>query len=782
MPSFAHLHCHSEYSLLDSLCRVDDLASRAAAFDQPAIGLTDHGVMTGSVELVRAAARHGVRPVLGCEVYVVDDHRARPPGSFERNHLTLLASSDEGYRNLVKLSSAGFLHGLHRGKPSVDLELMAEHAAGVIALTGCLASRFCQRLFDDRPADARAHAEELIEVFGAEDVYFEVQKNGLVTQDKVNEGVVRIARDLRRPLVATGDVHYLRREDYHHHQALLCVQTNSTLARPKMTFETNEFFLKSSEEMASAFAECPEALASTLEIASRCEVQFEFDRQLLPSYPVPGGRSEIEYLRDLVLSGLADRYGDPVPAAALERAEYELEVIERGGLAAYFLIVWDYVKFARDSGIAVGPGRGSAAGSIVVYALYIVDADPLRHDLLFERFLNPGHLVVPDIDVDFSPPGRAAVFHHLVEKYGRDQVAHIATFNRMTARAASREAARVLGHDDAVGDRVAKLVPDPAMGRSPSLDTCLQAGTEFRRVYDEDHVVRQVADTARGLEGLAREVSVHAAAVVIADRRLTDLVPLQCIGGEEDVGSWTATQFAMGCIEDLGLLKMDLLGLNVLDAIEDALDVIERSSGERPDLAALPLDDEPTYALLARGDSAGVFQFDSEGMREALKKVRPTECNDLVALVALYRPGASELISAFAERKADPTKVIYPDERLRPILVGTYGLILYQEQTMRIAMELAGFSGAKADDLRKAFGKKNREKLAALKPEFADGCRGVGVKDDVIEFLWEENERATDWSFNRSHAACYALIAYRSAWLKANFPTEHFEVVEGCRR
>ena len=515
MPSFAHLHCHSEYSLLDSLCHVDDLAARAARFDQPAIGLTDHGVMSGAVELVQAAARHGVQPVLGCEVYVVDDHRARPPGSFERNHLTLLASSDEGYRNLVKLSSAGFLHGLHRGKPSVDLELMAEHAGGVIALTGCLASRFCQRLLDDRPADARAHAEELIEVFGAEDVYFEVQKNGLVTQDKVNEGVVRIARDLRRPLVATGNVHYLRREDYHHHQALLCVQTNSTLAHPKMTFETNEFFLKSSEEMASAFAEWPEALASTLEIASRCAVQFEFDRELLPSYPVPDGRSESEYLRELVLGGLADRYGDPVPAAALERAEYELEVIERRGLAAYFLIVWDYVKYARDSGVPVGPGRGSAAGSIVVYALHIVDADPLRHDLLFERFLNPERLVVPDIDVDFSPRGRAEVFNHLVEKYGRDQVAHIATFNRMTARAASREAARVLGHDDAVGDRVAKLVPDPAMGRSPSFDACLQAGTEFRRVYEEDQRVREVVDTARGFEGVVRDVWIHAAAVAI---------------------------------------------------------------------------------------------------------------------------------------------------------------------------------------------------------------------------------------------------------------------------
>ncbi len=773
MPSFAHLHCHSEYSLLDSLCHVDDLAARAARFDQPAIGLTDHGVMSGAVELVQAAARHGVQPVLGCEVYVVDDHRARPAGSLDRNHLTLLASSDEGYRNLVKLSSAGFLHGWHRGTPSVDLELMAEHAVGVVALTGCLASRFCQRLLDDRPADARAHAEELMEVFGAEDVYFEVQKNGLVRQDKVNEGVVRIARELRRPLVATGDVHYLRREDYHHHQALLCVQTNSTLAQPKMTFETNEFFLKSSEEMASAFAEWPEALASTLEIASRCEVQFEFDRQLLPSYPVPGGRSESEYLRELVLSGLADRYGDPVPAAALERAEYELEVIERGGLAAYFLIVWDYVKFARDSGIAVGPGRGSAAGSIVVYALRVVDADPLRHDLLFERFLNPGHLVVPDIDVDFSPRGRAEVFHHLVEKYGRNQVAHIATFNRMTARAASREAARVLGHDDAVGDRVAKLVPDPVMGRPPSLDACLQAGTEFRRVYDEDQRVREVVDTARGFEGVVRDVRIHAAAVAIADRPLTDRVPLQLIRREEgEASSETATQFAMRSIEDLGLLKMDLLGLNTLGAIEDTLTAIERSSGERPDLAALPLDDEPTYAMLARGDSAGVFQFEAERVREALREVKPTDFDDLVALVALYHPGAMDLIPAYAQGKRNPKAVIYANDRLRPILKRTHGLVLYQEQTMQIAMELAGFTGARADDLRKALGKKNHERLAALKTEFVAGCRGMRLNDDVAEIVWADNECASDYAFNRSHAVCYTLIAYRTAWLKASFPDE----------
>jgi DNA polymerase-3 subunit alpha len=773
----AHLHVHSEYSLLDGACKVDALARRAAAFEQPAIGLTDHGVMNGAVELVKAAADHGVKPILGCEVYVVDDHRARPAGRFERNHLTLLASSDEGYRNLVKLSSAGFLHGLHRGKPSVDLGLMAEYAPGVIALTGCLASRFCQRLLDGRDADARAHAQELIEVFGAEDVYFEVQKNGLAAQDTVNEGIVRIASELGRPLVGTADVHYLRREDHDHHNALLCVQTKSTIAQPKMSFETNEFYLKSSEEMAGAFTEWPEAIASTLEIAERCNVELELDRQLIPSYPVPDGRPEREYLRELVFGGLAVRYGDPLPAEVVGRAEFELGVIERMGFSAYFLIVWDFVKYARDSGIAVGPGRGSAAGSIVAYSLHITDVDPLRYDLLFERFLNPERVSMPDIDIDFSPRGREVVLRYVAEKYGRDRVAQIITFGQMAPRAASRDAARVLGHDYGVGDRVAKLIPEPIMGKSPSFEKCLEPGSDLRRAYDEDPAVRQVVDTARGLEGIVRNASIHAAAVVIADRPLTDIVPLQLadagVGADGQKVYRTVTQFAMGPVEQLGLLKMDFLGLRNLDVIEDALDIVERSTGERPDMATLPLDDPATYAMLARGDSVGVFQFESEGMREALKKVRPSEFDDLIALVALYRPGAMDQIPTYARGKRDAQTVVYSDDRLRPILETTHGVILYQEQAMRIAKDLASFSGARADDLRKAISKKNHEAMAALKPEYVEGCRRSETSEDTISWLWAANERAQDYSFNKSHAACYALISYQTAWLKASYPAEY---------
>jgi DNA polymerase III subunit alpha len=773
--SCAHLHVHSEYSLLDGACKIDSLAERAAAFDQPALALTDHGVMNGAVELYKACAKHNVKPIIGCEIYLVDDHTAT--GKVERNHLTLLAADNAGYRNLVKLSSAGFLEGLQRGKPTVDLAQVEAHSQGVIALTGCLASRFCQRLLEDREQEARAHADELLGVFGAENVYFEVQKNGLAPQDKCNEGIVRIARELGGSLVGTGDVHYLRREDYDHHTALLCVQTKSTIAAPKLTFDTNEFYLRDSQEMSRAFAEWPEAIASTLEIAERCSVEIELGKQLIPSYPTPDGSDERAYLRARVLEGLQLRYGDPPPAAAVERMEMELDVIDRMGFNAYFLIVWDFVKFAKENGIAVGPGRGSAAGSIVSYCLAITDVDPLRYDLLFERFLNPERVSMPDIDIDFSVRGRERVMRYVTDKYGRESVAQIVTFGKMFPRAATRDAARVLGFDYGAGDRLAKLIPDPIMGRSPSFEECLKPGQPLRKACDEDPTAKQIVEVAQGLEGIVRNSSIHAAAVVIADRPLTDIVPLQLAdAGTDENGERvfrTVTQFSMKPIEEIGILKMDFLGLRNLDVIEDALDIIERSSGERPDMTTLPLDDARTYEMLARGDSIGVFQFESEGMREALKKVRPDEFNDLVALNALYRPGAMDQIPVYAKGKHKPESIAYPDERLRHILESSNGVILYQEQAMQISKELAGFSGAKADDLRKAIGKKNRQAMAALKPEFVEGCRTSGTKPELIEFLWNSNEKSADYSFNKSHAACYGLIAYRTAWLKANYTAEY---------
>ncbi len=783
-PSCAHLHVHSEYSLLDGACKIDALAQRAAQFGQPALGLTDHGVMNGAVELYKACKKHGVKPIVGCEIYLVDDHAAasapRQNGvaaKSERNHLTLLAADDAGYRNLVKLSSAGFLEGLQRGKPTVDLAQLEHYSHGVIALTGCLASRFCQRLLEDRPADARAHADDLLRIYGAENVYFELQKNGLEAQEKCNEGIVKIAHEVGGRLVGTGDVHYLRREDYDHHTALLCVQTKSTIAQPKMTFETNEFYLRDSEEMCAKFAQWPEAIASTLEIAERCSVELELGKQLIPRFQTPDGNGEREYLRERVQEGLRLRYGDPPPGEAVERMDMELEVIDRMGFNAYFLIVWDFVKYAKEHGIAVGPGRGSAAGSIVAYCLAITDVDPLSYDLLFERFLNPERVSMPDIDIDFSVRGREQVMRYVTDKYGRESVAQIVTFGKMFPRAATRDAARVLGFDYGTGDRLAKLIPDPIMGRAPSFEECLKSGQPLRKAYDEEPDARRIVDVAKGLEGIVRNSSIHAAAVVIADRPLTDIVPLQLADAGADEGGErayrTVTQFSMKPIEEIGILKMDFLGLRNLDVIEDALDIIERSTGARPDMTTLPLDDPKTYEMLASGDSTGVFQFESEGMREALKKVRPDEFNDLVALNALYRPGAMDQIPVYAQGKHNPQAISYPDERLRAILESSKGVILYQEQAMQISKELAGFSGAKADDLRKAIGKKNRAAMAALKPEFVEGCRASGTKPEVIEFLWQTNEKSADYSFNKSHAACYGLIAYRTAWLKANYTAEY---------
>ena len=772
-----HLHVHSEYSLLDGACNIAALAERAAAFGQPALALTDHGVMNGAVEMYQAARKHGVKPIIGCEVYFVDDHSARGPGKVERNHLTLIARSNEGYRNLVKLCSAGFLEGLQRGKPCVDLAQLDHYSAGIVALSGCLASRLARRLVDGREDDARAHADDLIQVFGPEDVYFEVQKNGIPDQEIVNEGAIRLARELRRPIVGTGDVHYLRREDYNHHTALLCVQTKSTLDNPRMTFDTNEFYLRDNDEMALAFADMPEALASTLEIAERCDVEIELGKMLIPRF-LPDGEDERAYLRERVLTGLRERYGDPIPADAMARAEEELAVVDRMGFNAYVLIVWDFVKWAKDNGVAVGPGRGSAAGSIVSFALRITDVDPLRYDLLFERFLNTERVSMPDIDIDFSVRGRERVMRYVSDKYGRDAVAQIVTFGKMFPRAATRDAARVLGHDYGTGDRLAKLIPDPQQGRPPSFKDCLKPGEPLMTEYEGNAVAKEILDVAQGLEGIVRNSSVHAAAVVIAPRPLTDIVPVQLADtGEVDEHGdkihKVVTQFSMKPVEEIGLLKMDFLGLRNLDVIEDALGIIERSTGVRHDMDTLPLDDAKAYEMLGRGDSVGVFQFESEGMQGALRQVKPTEFEDLVALVALYRPGAMDQIPAYARGKRDPESVRVRDERLSPIIGGTYGVILYQEQSMQIAKELGGFSGAKADDLRKAIGKKNRAAMGKLEPEFRSGAAASGTDPAVIDWIWETNQKSADYSFNKSHAACYALIAYRTAWLKANYPAEY---------
>jgi len=794
--SVVHLHVHSEYSLLDGHCQIErktsagmtyPMAQRAAELGMPALGITDHGAMNGAVDHYKACKAAGIKPIIGMEAYLVDDHRLADRRG-ERNHLTLLAGSDEGFKNLVKLSSAGFIDGFGRGKANIDMGMLEAHSAGLIALTGCLQSRLCRRILEERPADARTHLDDLLQALGPDNVYMEIQVNGIPEQDKANEGIVRLAREVGRPLVGTGDVHYLRREDYHHHAALLCVQTKSTLEQPKMRFDTNEFYLKSPEEMAKDFEPWPEAVPTSLEIAERCHTEIELGKLLLPRFPTPEGEEPGVMLRRLALDGLRRRYGDPLPAEAVERLEFELGVISDMGFESYFLIVWDFVAYAKGNGIAVGPGRGSAAGSIVAYSLDITDLDPLANDLLFERFLNPARKSMPDIDIDFSVRGRERVIRYVQEKYGRESVAQIITFGKMAPRAATRDAARVLGYDYGTGDRLAKLIPEPIMGRSPSFEECLKPNADLRREIDASPDSKRIVDVAQGLEGVVRNNSIHAAAVVIADRPLREIVPLQLAedrgaaplnanGGKPERQYKIVTQYSMGPIEEIGLLKMDFLGLRNLDVIEDAVAIVKRSRDIEIEMTEIPLDDAKTYDMLARGDSVGVFQLESEGMREALKQIRPTEFNDIVAIGALYRPGAMRFIPDYARGKRSPGAVTYQDPRLRPITEETYGCCIYQEQLMEISKQLGGFSPAEADDLRKAIGKKKRDLMATMKDKFLEGCATSGTQRRVADDLWGLMTAAADYSFNKSHAACYALISYRTAYLKANFPAEYMAAV-----
>jgi DNA polymerase-3 subunit alpha len=754
---FVHLHVHSEYSILDGACRIPALAARAAELGMPTVGLTDHGSLAGAVELYREATKQGVKPLIGCEVYVADERRAQQKGYA---HLTLLAENNTGYSNLIKLASAGYLEGYYY-KPRVDWELLERHSQGLVALSGCLSGRVAKAFDENRPKDAEADLDRLTQIFGRDSTYVEIQNAGLEIQARINPQLKELAATAKLPLVATGDVHYLMHEDARAHEALLCIQSGDSLKNPShWKFDSDQFYFKTPAEMAADFADYPEALRATLEIAERCNVEFELGRILLPKFPVPDGRDAFDYLVELCEKGLQKRYGGATPELN-DRLRFELKTIKEMGFADYFLIVWDFIAFAKRSGIQVGPGRGSAAGSLVAYCLEITDIDPIKYDLLFERFLNPGRKSMPDIDIDFSVAGRDRVINYVAEKYGRDRVAQIITFGTMMARAAVRDAGRVLEIPYGTVDKIAKLIPE---GPKVYLDDCLKRGAELRQAYDADPLVKEVVDLAKPLEGLVRQDSIHAAGVVISDRRLTDVVPVQQKGADQEV----VTQFSMGDVEALGLLKMDFLGLRNLDVIDKAIALVGGL-----DIATIPLEDKRTYEMLARGDAAGVFQFESSGMREALRQVKPTEFEDLIALVALYRPGPMAYIPVYARRKQGLEQVTYPDPRLEPILGTSFGIILYQELAMEIAKELAGFSPAEADDLRKAIGKKIHSLMASLKEKFLEGCAANSVTPAVANQLWKDIESAQDYSFNKSHAACYALIAYRTAWLRANHPREY---------
>ncbi len=763
---FCHLHVHTHYSALDGACKVDDLVKRAVEYGMPALAITDHGVLSGIIQFHQQCRKAGVKPIIGLEAYVVEDRFRKEGQNEERWHLTLLARDAAGYRNLLKLGSLAFLEGYYY-KPRMDYQMLAEHAEGLICLSGCPSGRLSRALENGQHAAAESEIERLCTIFGRENVYLEIQETGIGELVQVNPRMADLAQRTGLKLVATNDVHYLAESDAAAHDVLLCIQTGSRLAEEdRLRFSSQEFFFKTEEEMRLAFRDHPEAVSNTLEVAERCNVDIQLDRMLIPHFTVPEGHTEASYLREQCELGLVRRYGDQVTPEVRERLETELAVIEKMGFPPYFLVVWDFVSYAKSSGIPVGPGRGSAAGSLVSYLLGITDLDPIEYELLFERFLNPDRISMPDIDIDFSVAGRERVIDYVAKKYGRDRVAQIATFGTIKARQAIRDAARVMDVPYAQADRIAKLVPEVL---DITLDACVaDPKCELKAAYDSDPMVHEVVDMARPLEGLIRQDSIHAAGVVISEGPLTDYLPLMQKGDAEVV-----TQVSMTDVESLGLLKMDFLGLRNLDVIARAVEFVRAAGHPDFDIEEIPLDDLRTYKMLAKGDAVGVFQFESSGMRDALREIQPTALNDLIALVALYRPGPMQFISEYARNKRDPSLVKFVDDRLEPILRPTHGVAIYQEQLMEISKRIAGFSPAMADDLRKAIGKKIKEKMDALEPKFRSGAEANGTSPRAVEHLWGLMVRAADYSFNKSHAACYALISYRTAYLKANFPVQY---------
>ena len=778
------------------------MVAAAAADGQPAIAITDHGNLYGAVEFVRTANQVGIKPIVGMEAYFVDGSRFdRPPSSANRRfHTVLLAESQTGYRNLLQLSSKAFLDGYYY-KPRIDLELLALHAEGIIATSGCLGGQVPQLLAPeagneegnrgaerDFEAAVRA-AARFQDVLGRDNFFIELQDHGIEAQRRIMPDLLEIARRIDAPLLATNDAHYTRRDEHDTHDVLLCIQTGSLRNEPgRLRFDGSEHYLKTSAEMRALFPEpdFPGACDNTLWIAERSELSIEFGRILLPQFPVPEGETEVTHLRRLVEQGARERYGHDAGGEVWERVEHELKIIEEMGFPAYFLIVWDLIRHARESGIRVGPGRGSAAGSIVSYCLRITDIDPLRYGLIFERFLNPGRKSMPDIDMDFDERYRSEMIRYAAEKYGSDRVAQIITYATIKGKQAIRDAARVLGHPYSLGDRVAKAMPPSILGKDPTLDQVLVApgpgaasevrdwyanAQGLREMYENDSAVREVVDAARGLEGLRRQDSIHAAAVVIAPEPLMNIVPIQRKGESAE----TVTQFEMHAVEDLGLLKMDFLGLRNLSIIERCLELIEISTGERVDIDSIPLDDPKTFELLQSGNTIGVFQMEGTAMRALIRSLAPDSFDDVIALVALYRPGpmGANMHNLYADRKNGRAKVEELHPALTEKLADTYQIMVYQEQVMMVAREMAGYTMADADELRRAMGKKIKSVMVAEEERFVRGCIEQGHPEEVGREIFGLIEHFAGYGFNKSHSAGYGLVAYQTAYLKAHHPAEY---------
>ena len=802
--SFTHLHVHTECSMLDGAARLDEMVAKAVADGQPAIGMTDHGNMYGTLEFYRECNKQGIKPIIGTEAYMAHDHRSERPtrrgriddsgGDTEGGrklyyHLTLLAENEAGYRNLIQLSSLAFLEGYYY-KPRIDWDLLERYHDGIIATTGCLGGHVLQALVQGDERGAFEKAGRLQEIFGKDNLFVELQDHGLQAQRDTNPKLVDIASRIGAPLLATNDSHYTHREDHESHDALLCVQTGALITDPKrFKFEGQEHYLKSAHEMRYLFRELPEACDNTLWIAERCQLDITFGGALLPNFPIPAGFSDDRaYLDHLAWDGARQRWGEHLPDTVRDRVAYELKVINDMGFASYFLITWDLIRYARECGIRVGPGRGSAAGCAVAYCLRITDLDPIKYDLLFERFLNPSRISMPDIDMDFDSRYRDQMIRYAADRYGRDHVAQIITFGTIKARNAVRDAARVLGYPYGVGDKIAKAMPPLVMGRDTPLKYCFEhsdkyndgykSAAELRAMYDTDTDVKRVVDVAKGLEGLKRSDGIHAAAVVITKEPVTHYLPIQRKpeSGQDPADAPMVTQFEMGGVEALGLLKMDFLGLRNLDVITDTQAMIRRSRD--PDFAIddVPLDDRLTFDLMGRGDTIGVFQLESPPMRQLLRAMTPNSFHDVGALIALYRPGpmSANMHYDYADRKNGRKPVEYFHDDAAELLHDTFGLMIYQESVMRVAQKFAGYSLADADLLRKAVGKKVREMMAKERESFESGCERTGYGRELGKSLFDIIERFADYAFNKSHSYGYGLVTYQTAYLKAHYPVEYF--------
>ncbi len=780
--TFVHLHCHSEYSLLDGANKLDALVDRAVELGMPALALTDHGNLHGAYHFYETARAKGIRPIIGCEAYVAfGDHRSKekpPDAPQDYAHLVLLARDREGYRNLVKLVSIGQVEGFYR-RPRIDHQVLEQHSAGLVATSACMSGELALYLLQDRYDKAKRAAEWHAQLFGEGNYWLEVQDHGIPGEEKIREGIFQLADDLGLPVLATNDAHYLQREDADAHDILLCIGTGKDRDDPKrLRFYGQESYFKSNEEMAALFPERPEVISNTLQVAELCDVEFE-ERVYLPEFPRSEGyASEDDLLRELAEGGARERYGDPLPDEIRERLDYELDVITRTGYSGYFLIVWDFIRAAREAGVPVGPGRGSAAGSLVAYALRITDIDPLRFGLLFERFLNPDRISMPDIDVDFCYERRGEVIEYVRSKYGTDSVGQIVTFGTMQARAVVRDVGRTLGFTPAETDRIAKLIPS-SPGYSLSVKDAVERVEELKELYKEEPRYKELLDYAATLEGLSRHTSVHAAGVVIAPGPLDDYVPVMTApargaAAESANGDLVITQYDMVSLEKTGMLKFDFLGLKTLTVISDATANIEERHGIEIDWDELGLEDPEVYEMLASGATAGVFQFESSLATDKLRAMRCDRFDDLIAVNALIRPGPldSGMTDVYIRRKRGTEPVSYPHETLASVLESTYGVITYQEQVMQAANSMAGFSLAEADVLRKAVGKKDPVLIRQELDRFIERSIARGVRRREAEHIASLLETFGRYGFNKAHAAAYALLSYRTAWLKRHYPAE----------